>query len=465
MTRLLAIGLLATVWLASLSMVACGGQAEAEKISAAAVGTIEMGIDPETTGNTASTLGTLERCVRVDVPSPAFDDVSDYNIDVYVKGDTQAPIAYDASVVYTAVNDGCPAVEDPETGAQCFNSSDDDGDTMANDGCPQVGATAESGDQCVGNAGADDDGDAIVHVAAPGTNTLIKMPGGFEPGPAVLPDSDGIFTAGVIYLDPTKSGTPGDGVLLRLGLDIGGSGVVTFSLNPKPLTSYSSDAGTHCGVGVGVPDCKRDTAQLAINQDCPGVTPTPTPGTPTATPMPGTPTPLPTPPPGTILLVSGWNNVCYVGPEQPIEDALAGVADRVLAVYRMRADQGFDSWFPNRPQASNITTVSPYQQPLFILMSQYGFWPHEPSGTPPTSVPLASGWNNVCYTGQTKSPEDATAGVAGGFVIMYRLGSDQGWSHYVPDRPEVSDIVQLSQYDTVLMLVSQEGGTTWTLDP
>jgi hypothetical protein len=164
------------------------------------------------------------------------------------------------------------------------------------------------------------------------------------------------------------------------------------------------------------------------------------------------------------MLVGGWNNPCYVGPEQPIEDALADVVDHVLAVYRMTADQGFDSWFPNRPEASNITTVSPYQ-PLFILMGQYDFWPHEPSGASPPSVSLARGWNNVCYTGQTKSVEDATAGVAGGLVIMYQLGSAQGWSQFVPARPEISSIEQLSQYDTVLMLVNQEGGTTWTFDP
>jgi len=454
MTRLLAIGLLATVWLASLSMVACGGRAEAERIGAAAVGTIEMGIDPDTTGNTASTLGTLERCIRVDVPSPAFDDISDYNIDVYVKGDTQAPITYDASVVYAAVNDGCPAVADPETGDQCFNSSDDDGDTMANDGCPQVGASAESGIECEESNGADDDEDAIVHVAAPGTNTLIKTPGGTDMGDTP-PDSDGIFSAGVLYL--AGSGAAGDGALVRLGLDIGGSGLVTFALNPPPLSAYyASEAGSH--------DLTFVSAHLAINQDCPTLPPAPSPTPTPSTPTPGTPTPLPTPPPGTILLVGGWNNPCYVEPEQPIEDALADIADQVVAVYRMRADQGFDRWFPNRPEASNITAVSPYQ-PLLILMSQYGFLPHEPSGTPSASVTLASGWNNVCYTGQTKSAEEATAGVDGGFGIMYQLGSDQGWSRYVPDRPQVSNIVQLSQYDTVLMLVSQESGTSWTFDP
>jgi hypothetical protein len=261
----------------------------------------------------------------------------------------------------------------------------------------------------------------------------------------------------------------GDGPVVRIGLDAqsacsAGSGgcVANFAFN-ESASNYGSIAPSGWPSWWSNPLTFKG-AKVAINTDCPGVTPTPTtptPGTPTATP---TTTPLPTPPPGTIMLVSGWNNSCYVGSEQPIEDALADVAENVLAVYRMRADQGFDRWFPNKPEASSITTVSPYQ-PLFILMGQYAFWPHEPSGTPPTSVPLASGWNSVCYTGQTKSAGDATAGVAGGFVIMYQLGSNQGWSRYVPARPEMSNIAQLSQYDTVLMLVDQEGGTSWTFDP
>jgi len=452
MTRLLAVGLLTTAWLASLSIVACGGRAEAEKIGAAAGGAIEMGIDPQATGNTASTLGTLEPCARVDVPNPAFDGVSDYNIDVYVKGDTQAPVAYDADLVYAAVNDGCPALDEPETGDRCLNSADDDGDTEINDGCAQVGATAESGEQCGGDD-KDDDGDVIVHVAAPGTDDDIKLPSSLCLSDT-LPDDDGIYHAGCAYL-AGGPGTAGDGTLVRLGLDIGGSGLVAFALNPSPLSAYTSGADKH--------NLTLVSAQLAINQDCPGVTPTPTPGTPTATPTP-TSTPLPTPPPGTIMLVGGWNNPCYVGPEQPIEDALADVADHVLAVYRMRADQGFDTWFPDRPEASNITALSPYQ-PLFILMGQYAFWPHEPSGTSPPSVSLARGWNSVCYTGQTKSVEDATAGVAGGVVIMYQFDSEQGWRYFVPARPEMSNIAQLSQYDTVLVLVDQEGGTIWTFDP
>jgi len=173
-------------------------------------GAIEMGIDPETTGNTAGTLGTLERCVRVDVPSPAFDGVSDYNIDVYVKGDTQAPQYYDVSLNYS--------------------------DT------------------------------SLVNVASPGTAIDIKLPGSFCVSDE-LPDSDGSFGAGCAHLSGGP-GTAGDGTLVRVGLDIDGtkSGVVTFTLNPYPQTDYNSP-------GCGPDGCDHPvvlgSGTLAINQDCP----------------------------------------------------------------------------------------------------------------------------------------------------------------------------------------------------
>jgi hypothetical protein len=226
-------------------------------------------------------------------------------------------------------------------------------------------------------------------------------------------------------------------------------------LNPPPLCAYTSVAGEHTLTLVH--------ARLAINQDCPGVTPTATPAaTPTSTPTLGSPTP--TPPPGTTVLVSGWNYSCYVGPGQPFEEALGDVADKVLAVYQMRTDGRFDRWFPGKPDFSTVAAVSPYQ-PLFILMADGASWAQQPSGTPPASVPLMSGWNSVCYTGQTKSAGDAAAGVAGGFAVMYRLASDQNWSRYVPGNSGLSDLVELSQFDAVLMLVNQAGGTNWTFAP
>jgi hypothetical protein len=154
----------------------------------------------------------LEYCVRVDVESPEFDGVSDYDVDVYVLGDTLAPVAYDAYVTYDANK---------------------------------------------------------VHVTAPGTNTLIKLPGASAFADA-LPDSDGTFVAGATYLSGGP-GTAGDGTLVRLGLDIGGSGVVTFDFDtPEPTTAYASATGAH--------PVTRMTAQLAINEDCPpGERPQPSP--------------------------------------------------------------------------------------------------------------------------------------------------------------------------------------------
>jgi len=165
--------------------------------TAQAQGPITMGIDPETTGNSATTLGTLQSCVRVDVASPAFGS-SDYNIDVYVTGDTLAPLSYDAWVTYDQTK---------------------------------------------------------VHITEPGFDDLIKLPEAisFSDG---RPDSDGQINAGAMYFD--GPGTAGNGTLVRLGLDIGASGLVTFGWAKG---AYTSVAGVHAVTTV--------TAQIAINQDCP----------------------------------------------------------------------------------------------------------------------------------------------------------------------------------------------------
>ena len=160
-------------------------------------------------------------------------------------------------------------------------------------------------------------------------------------------------------------------------------------------------------------------------------------------------------------MAAGWNQPCYLGPEQPIVDAVPG---DVQAVYRLSQGQSFESWFPGRPDVSTITTVRPYE-PLFILMAKDAAWSQTPSSTPPTSANLAQGWNSVCYAGTAKAPEDATSGIADELAILYTLGSDQTWGHYVPGWPEASDIAQLNQYDAVLMLVTESGGTSWTFDP
>ena len=177
-------------------------------------------------------------------------------------------------------------------------------------------------------------------------------------------------------------------------------------------------------------------------------------------------TPTPTPPPGAtaFTLAAGWNHVCYIGAEQPIEDALAPFLADVAAVYGLRSDQGYDRWFPGKPEVSTITTVGPYK-PLLLLMTGGATWHQSPSGSSPASASLAQGWNSICYTGATKPPGDATSGITEDLSILYVLGGNQAWSRYVPSRPEVSNIAQLEQYDAVLMLVTEPDPTTWTFDP
>jgi hypothetical protein len=176
-------------------------------------------------------------------------------------------------------------------------------------------------------------------------------------------------------------------------------------------------------------------------------------------------TPTSTPPPGTtpFALATGWNQVCYVGAEQPIEDALTPILADVSAVYRMGAGGGYDRWFPGRPEVSTITTLTPYKS-LLLLMTEGAAWNQTPAGSPPASASLAQGWNSICYTGAAKPPSDATSSIADDFSIVYVLGSNQAWSRYVPSRPEVSNIDQLEQYGAVLMLANGNG-VTWTFSP
>ncbi len=308
------------------------------------------------------------------------------------------------------------------SGGTCPSDTDDDGVPDTYDNCPQISNTDQDDTDGDGQGNACDDDD----------------------------DNDTVFDVSdncSLLANPDQTDTDGDGQGDACDDDDDNDPIADdndncrFDANPDQTDSDGDGLGDACD-------------------------PTPGTSTPTPTPTPGTPTPdtpTPTPPPGTITLVGGWNSSCHVGPEEPIEDALADVLDHVLAVYRMSSDQGFDRWFPNRPEVSNITAVNPYQ-PLFILMGQQAFWGHEPSGTPPTSVPLASGWNSVCYTGQTKSAEDATAGVAGGFGIMYQLGSDQDWRRFIPGRPEVSNLAQLEPFSSVLILIANENGALWVFD-
>jgi photosystem II stability/assembly factor-like uncharacterized protein len=167
--------------------------------------------------------------------------------------------------------------------------------------------------------------------------------------------------------------------------------------------------------------------------------------------------------PSGTALGAGWNYACYTGMEAPIETALASVVDQTSVVYRMRSDQGYDRWFPDRPELSTIAALSPHQA-LLVLTSTAATWNQTPAGAEPESVDLIQGWNSVCYCGEAKDVEDATATIGGDFSILYAF-DDQAWRRYVPGRPGVSNISQLEHCQAVLVLVTREGGTTWTFGP
>jgi len=163
-------------------------------------------------------------------------------------------------------------------------------------------------------------------------------------------------------------------------------------------------------------------------------------------------------------LAPGWNSRCYTGEQKPVEEGLAEIIGSVVAVYRLEPDQTFARWFPSRPDVSTVSALNPYDQ-LFILTSGPTGWVQESATASQTSVDLVQGWNSMCYAGPVEPIAEALSGLHGDVAVLYRLGEDQTWARYVPDRPEVSNMAQLKRLDALLMLVTQPGGARWTFGP
>jgi hypothetical protein len=176
--------------------------------------------------------------------------------------------------------------------------------------------------------------------------------------------------------------------------------------------------------------------------------------------------PGPSPPETTfpVSLVRGWNTVCYRGPEQPVDSALANALNSVVGLYRLRPDQQFDKWFAGRPDISTIDTLSPYDS-LFILMGSDATWQQKASGTALTSVNLGQGWNSVCYAGPTIDTETAIADISSQVGVIYSLAADQRWLQFIPARPDIGELTQLEQFSSLLILVTSASGVTWTFSP
>jgi len=280
----------------------------------------------------------------------------------------------------------------------------------------------------------------------------------------------------------------GSGVLVRLNVGALAEGTTQANVTPELFwattgalpnpTAFGGQITVVGNCGTPVPTPTPEPTQTPTPSPTPTPTPTSTP-TPTTTTTPGpsptpgptqtpspeptvSPTPTPVPPPGTVYLADGWNGSCYQGSEQQIGDAFAGV-NGVRAVYRLK-DQAFERWFPDRPELSNITALSPFD-PLLILADDAATWAATPNGDLPHSTPLSSGWNSICYLGATKDTEEAAAGITGDFSVIYNLTSDQTWRRFVADRPEVSNLERLETFTSVLILVGDPNGALWVFDP
>lgn len=211
-----AAGVLAVIAVIGSGLLA-GEQVSAGVTSTPGVGPITMGIDPEITCNSANTLGPLESCVRVDVPNPVFDGVTDYTIDVYVAGDVDLPAVYDAWIT--------------------------------------------------------SDNDKVHVVRHSPTDPLIKMPGASNGTNYDCPQPGPCF--GAIYFMPPFDGIPGDGTLVRIGLDIGATGIVTLGLLqiPNVVPAYMSCQDPPACEDRPMHPVTAASAMLAINQDCPSPVP------------------------------------------------------------------------------------------------------------------------------------------------------------------------------------------------
>jgi hypothetical protein len=70
------------------------------------------------------------------------------------------------------------------------------------------------------------------------------------------------------------------------------------------------------------------------------------------------------------------------------------------------------------------------------------------------SLHWGPGWHNATWSGaSTSTPEEAFACASGNYAAAYRLVGG-GWERYFPDRPDISSMTDLEQYDAFLILVT-----------
>ncbi len=182
-----------------------------------------------------------------------------------------------------AINDGCAQTTNFESGAQCANDTNDDpgADGRVNDGCPPVttaGGVPETGTQC-GNA-ADDDGDNAVNDGCARQGSFDDNEAVFEECGGNMDASDEDPAAGPAFDDdaavndgcPAAVLGPGDETLLPLwctnNTDDDKDGAVNDGCPAVKGADFETTAGGQCSNNVD------DDGDGRVNDGCPPVTTT-----------------------------------------------------------------------------------------------------------------------------------------------------------------------------------------------
>ena len=222
--------------------------------------------------------------------------------------------------------------------------------------------------------------------------------------------------------------------------------------------SYTADAAGNWSTMPGRPNgpnvtaTATDAAGNTSEFSAPVAVPEPTP---TAT---ATPPPSPTPPVGptrTLHWGPGWHNETWSGSGgMAPQDAFACAAGDYAAAYRF-TDTGLERYFPDRLDISDMTPLAQYDAFLILTTDDVTceMAVVDPPGTERT-LEWGGGWQNDGWTGpDDTAPEDAFACADGSYAAAYRF-TDTGLERYFPDRPDISDMGPLAQYDAFLILVT-----------
>jgi hypothetical protein len=170
-----------------------------------------------------------------------------------------------------------------------------------------------------------------------------------------------------------------------------------------------------------------------------------------------TPTATATPPVGptrTVQWDPGWHSEMWTGSSTPPEQAFACAQGKYAAAYRL-VSGGWERYFPDRPDISNMGPLEQYDAFLILVIDNVTC--QMPVADPPAAERLLEwdvGWQNRGWTGPDAiPPQDALACAAGSYAATYRLVAGS-WERHFPDRPDISNMGPLNRYDAFLILVT-----------